>query len=95
MSPARTRPLSGADSEGSTYGHAPRASPKCVVPNVKGKTLAAAKRALVAKRCRVGTISRAFSKSAKLGRVISQAPVRGTRPNGTRVNLKISRGRKR
>jgi beta-lactam-binding protein with PASTA domain len=63
---------------------------------VKGKTLAAARRALVAAHCRPGLISRAYSKKVAAGRVISQTPApRGRRSNGSRVKLTISRGRKR
>jgi len=62
---------------------------------VKGKTLAAARRLIVARRCRVGAISRAYSTKVKLGRVISQTPTRGSRPKGSRVKLTISRGRRR
>ena len=68
---------------------------RCVVPNVKGKTLAAARRLILARRCRVGAIARAYSNRVKLGRVISQSPARGSRPRGSRIKLTISRGRRR
>ena len=68
---------------------------KCVVPNVRGKTLAAARSAIKKGHCKVGKITRAFS-TAKKGRVISQRPkARRTLPAGTAVALKISRGPKR
>ena len=68
---------------------------RCVVPNVKGKTLAAARSAILKGHCKVGKITRAVSR-VKKGRVISQAPkARRALPAGTRVSLKISRGPKR
>ena len=49
----------------------------CVVPNVKGKTLAAAKRKLTAAHCKVGKTTKAKSKTVKKGNVISQSPKAG------------------
>jgi hypothetical protein len=67
----------------------------CEVPRVKRKTLANAKRAIATGLCRVGKIRRAYSKSVKRGRVISQKPKPGTvLPKGGKVNLVVSRGRK-
>jgi hypothetical protein len=66
------------------------------VPKVTGKTLPAAERAIARANCRVGTIRRAYSKTVKSGRVISQSPKRGrVLPNRGRVNLIVSRGRRR
>jgi hypothetical protein len=66
----------------------------CVVPNVEGKTLLAAKRSIARTRCRVGKIRRAYSKIVKRGRVISEKPKSGTRlPRRGKVNLVVSRGR--
>jgi hypothetical protein len=67
----------------------------CVVPNVKGKTLSRAKRALKAHACSVGRIKHAFSSKVTSGRVISQKPRAGThlKHNG-KVNLTVSQGKK-
>ena len=63
--------------------------------NVKRKTLPAAKRTIARATCRVGKIRRAYS-WVKRGRVISQKPKFGTvLPRGGKVNLVVSRGRKR
>ncbi len=63
-------------------------SPLCVVPKVKGKKLRAAKAAIKRAHCAVGRIKRAYS-----ARVISQRPGPGTRrPQGSKVNLKVSKG---
>jgi Pro-kumamolisin, activation domain/PASTA domain/IPT/TIG domain/Divergent InlB B-repeat domain len=65
----------------------------CVVPNVKGKSLLAARRALKAHSCSAGKIRYAFSSKVTAGHVISQKPPAGThlRHNG-KVSLTVSRG---
>src|SRR5262249_5855061 len=47
---------------------------ECLVPNVKNKPLTTARRMILAHRCSVGTIRRAYSKRVKKGHVISQKP---------------------
>lgn len=67
----------------------------CIVPNVKGKPLPAAKQAISRSHCKTGKVTRKYSKRVKKGRVISQAPAPRTRlPNLAKVNLVVSRGRK-
>jgi pro-kumamolisin-like protein/PASTA domain-containing protein/IPT/TIG domain-containing protein/List-Bact-rpt repeat protein len=67
----------------------------CVVPNVKGKTVSAAKRALKVHACSAGKIRHAFSGKVRKGRVISQKPKPGShlRHNG-KVRLTVSKGKK-
>jgi beta-lactam-binding protein with PASTA domain len=66
-----------------------------VVPNVKRKTLLAARKAIVKRRCRVGKVKRAYSR-VKKGRVIAQTPRAGRLlARGARVNLVVSRGARR
>ena len=61
-----------------------------------GKTVAQARRALTAARCRLGKVSHAYSKAQPKGKIISQSKRAGTRHAvGTRVNVKVSRGRRR
>jgi uncharacterized delta-60 repeat protein len=68
----------------------------CVVPKVKGKMLAAARRAIVKAHCAVGKVTKAFSPTVKKGRVISQTPKPGTKlAAGSRVTLRVSKGKKR
>jgi beta-lactam-binding protein with PASTA domain len=68
----------------------------CVVPNVKGKKLPAAKRAITKANCSLGKVTRTFSKSVKKGRVISQGPKPGKALTaGSKVELKVSKGKKR
>jgi Ca2+-binding RTX toxin-like protein len=72
-----------------------RTQQRCVVPNVKGRTLARARRLLASKRCRLGRVTKGYSQKVRKGRVISQRPVVGRRlPRGTKVHVKISRGRR-
>jgi beta-lactam-binding protein with PASTA domain len=67
----------------------------CVVPNVKGKTLPIAKRALKAHYCSAGKITRSFSSKVKKGRVISQKPKpRSRRKHGAKVDLVVSKGKR-
>jgi Ca2+-binding RTX toxin-like protein len=73
----------------------PRTQLRCVVPNVKGKTLPQARRLLASKRCALGRVTKAYSQRVKRGRVISQRPSVGRRlPRGTKVHVKVSRGRR-
>ena len=68
---------------------------RCVVPNVRWKKLAVARRSITAARCRVGRVRQARSKRVRRGRVISQSPAARTRARvGFRVNLVVSRGRR-
>jgi hypothetical protein len=65
----------------------------CVVPNVEGKLLRAAKQAIARSHCTIGKITRKYSKKIRKGRVVSQAPAPGARlPNGDPVSLVVSRG---
>jgi hypothetical protein len=69
---------------------------RCVVPNVKGKTVPAARGLLRAKRCALGRVTQAYSTKARRGRIISQSRRPGAHlPRGTKVNVKVSRGRRR
>jgi beta-lactam-binding protein with PASTA domain len=66
------------------------------VPNVKGKTVAAARRLFAARRCALGNITRTYSPRMKKGRILSQSRRPGARlPRGTRVAVGVSRGRRR
>jgi uncharacterized repeat protein (TIGR01451 family) len=68
----------------------------CIVPNVRGRRLPAAKRALAAAHCRIGKVTRKYSRTVKKGRVVSQdEPPRTRLAPGTRVDLVVSRGRRR
>jgi hypothetical protein len=69
---------------------------RCIVPNVKGKTVAKAKAALKAKRCAAGKVKRAFSAKVKKGRVIRQSKRAGSKhPRNTKVDLTVSKGAKK
>jgi len=64
---------------------------ECRVPAVKGKRVAAAKTAIVAAHCKVGTVSKRKS-SRPTGVVLSQSPKARTRlPAGSKVALVVSK----
>lgn len=68
---------------------------RCVVPNVKGKTLTAGRRALARRNCRVGKVRRLYSRTVRKGRILSQSRRPGARlPKGTKVAMVVSRGKK-
>ena len=65
---------------------------RCDVPRLIGKTLRGAKTALQAHDCRLGDVSKAYSK-AKKGNVIAQSPKAGAdRAENAKVNVTISKG---
>jgi hypothetical protein len=64
----------------------------CVVPNLHGKTLKAAKAAIKKALCSVGKV-KMVSSSVKKGHVISQKPKHGQKvPQHTKINLVVSKG---
>jgi len=66
----------------------------CLVPAVKSQTLATARTNLLAAHCAAGAINRRFSRTVRLGRVISQGAAPGTRlAKGASVALLVSKGR--
>lgn len=72
------------------------ATGRCVVPPVRSATLRVAERTIARANCRVGAIRSAYSNVIPRGRVISATPKPGTvLPKAGRVNLVVSRGRRR
>jgi hypothetical protein len=68
----------------------------CAVQYVEGQTLPAAKREITRARCRVGKVTYLYAVYPAKGRVISEKPKFGALlPIGSKVNLVVSRGRKR
>src|SRR5215210_4282502 len=69
---------------------------RCRVPRVLGKQLAGARSALSTAHCRTGTVTRVFSRTKRKGVVIGQSRRPGSvLPANARVNLVVSRGRRR
>jgi beta-lactam-binding protein with PASTA domain len=67
----------------------------CHVRQFEGKTRPAAKAALARRRCRVGSVTRAYSKTVAEGRVIrAESRFGAFWPKGPEVELVVSRGRK-
>ena len=68
----------------------------CVVPKLAGTTLPVVRRRLARTSCRLGRVGRAYSRTVRRGRVISQRPKAGRRVGyGTAVTVILSRGRRR
>ncbi|HEY6584018.1 MAG TPA: PASTA domain-containing protein [Gaiellaceae bacterium] len=87
-----------AASEPSAVVPAPRATKaaRCVVPNVRGRTLARAKARIRRAGCKTGSVRRSFSSSVRRGRVVSQTPRAGARVRrGAKVSLVLSKGARR
>lgn len=72
------------------------AGDNCVVPQLRGDTVSHAAVALKQSYCERGHVAQRFSSMVARGRVISTTPPTGTRQlDGTRVNLIVSKGRRR
>lgn len=87
-----------ATSEASAAVAAAKVTPpaRCVVPNVRGKTLRKAKAALRRSHCSLGRVRRVYSRAMRRGRVVTQRPRAGARlARGAKVNLVLSKGRAR
>lgn len=68
---------------------------RCLVPRLRGKTLAQARRLIVAAGCRLGTTSSRNDSRVSKGRVSAQRPAAGVRvARGARVAVVLSRGRR-
>jgi serine/threonine-protein kinase len=66
---------------------------RCIVPRLRGKTLAQARRSIAAAGCRLGTTSSRFDEQLGRGLVLAQRPAAGARvARGARVALVLSRG---
>ncbi len=64
------------------------ASSRCVVPNLKGKTLGMAKKLLARARCKLGTVDKSKQRAKRTPLVISQRPgAKRTMAAGSRVNV--------
>ncbi|HKG44863.1 MAG TPA: S8 family serine peptidase [Gaiellaceae bacterium] len=67
--------------------------PPCLVPNVVGQKLPAARAKLRARHCRVGKVAYVKSTKKRKGKVVLEKPRRGRRlGNNAKVNLWIGRG---
>jgi uncharacterized delta-60 repeat protein len=68
----------------------------CVVPKVKRKPFAAAKRAIIKAGCLPGTVARRFSTNVRKGRILSQRPGAGASvAAATKVHVVVSKGKRR
>jgi VCBS repeat protein/PASTA domain-containing protein len=88
--------LASANAEDGTVSVLLNRSGPCTVPSVIGKRLDAASRTVLLSGCRVGQVTRVYSRTVAKSRVVSQRPRAGTAlpPPGS-VELVVSLGRKR
>jgi hypothetical protein len=79
--------MSAAQSVTATFAAIP---PHCVVPNVTGKKLKAAKKKIRAAHCKVGHVGKKKGVTVKSGKVVKQSPKRGkVLRAGSKVNVKL------
>jgi hypothetical protein len=77
---------------GAPVAPAPAAARRCVVPRLRGATVAKAKAALRRAACRAGAVRRVQGRGVKRGRVLSQSRRAGrSLPAGARVDLRVRR----
>ena len=68
--------------------------PPCLVPNVVGKRLGAARARIAARHCKLGRVSYVASSKNKKGKVVRESPAPGKRlGNKAKVRLWLGRGR--
>jgi thermitase len=68
--------------------------PPCLVPNVVGKKLRAARATIAARHCKLGRVSYIASAKKKKGKVVRESPAPGKRlGNKAKVRLWLGRGR--
>jgi plastocyanin len=80
----------GGSTGGSTGGNP--VTTRCVVPKLKGTTIATAKRRLAKAHCALGKVTKRKGPKSKKGKVVAQAPKPGTnRPARSRVALVIGK----
>jgi PASTA domain len=66
---------------------------QCVVPRVKGRTLASAEKTIVKAHCGVGKVKKVSSKRVKKGHVTAQSASPGRAlSDGAKINLVVSKG---
>jgi len=79
---------SGTGGVGGGSGSGGEGTAVCLVPDLIGKTLAAAKAAITKSLCTFGKLTRKHAAQGEKGRVLSQKPRAGTRkPAGAKVEL--------
>jgi cytochrome c peroxidase len=82
-------PAAGGGSAGQSVAGSAAQSARCVVPRLRGRTVAASRRLLVRSKCGLGLVLRSRKAHGKLV-VSSQRPAAGTkRPAGSRVAVRL------
>jgi serine/threonine-protein kinase len=89
---AATDPVAGNNAAAATFTVAPPG--KCVVTPLAKKSLATAKRLLVDQGCKVGKVTKSYSRTIAKGKVIKTKPGSGSHAAGTLVAIVESKGPK-
>jgi Tol biopolymer transport system component len=67
---------------------------RCLVPALKGKTVAAAKKLLALSNCKAGKVKQVKSRTVAKGKIVASSPKAGaSKPAGFAVALTVSKGR--
>jgi hypothetical protein len=70
--------------------------PRCVVPDVRGKSVRQGRKILLSRRCTLGRVTTRYSASVPVGRILRQSSRPGARLRlGAKVHVAVSRGRRR
>jgi hypothetical protein len=70
----------------------PTTKPRCIVPKLQGKTLAAAKTALKRAHCKLGKANKRHASRKMRGKVVAQSPKpRSNRPPGSKVAVVVGK----
>lgn len=73
-----------------TISSGPKKAVTCKVPNVVGKSVASAVKAIMKANCAVGKITTQSTTSSNIGKVLGQSPSGGAvKPKGTKVELTV------
>jgi hypothetical protein len=90
--PAPAQPPATTPTPGAPGSPPRRTTAPCRVPRLRGKTVAAARKALRARNCRLGKVTRLRGRGVRRGRVLSHTPRAGrTVRADTRVRLRVRR----
>src|SRR5207342_1764294 len=86
-------PMGTSLKEGEVATLVPSLGPPPVgLPDVSGQTLADAQRAIEAANLTLGTVQQIYSDTVASGKVVRQDPAEGTAPQGSAVDLWVSKG---
>ena len=85
-------PTNNNGNDNTTTPSTPTTNPRCIVPKLQGKKLAAARTALTHAHCKLGKVTKRHASRKMRGRVIAQSPKpRSNRPPGSKVGVVVGK----